>query len=80
VENRDPHILQALLRQIYRDYREKKYHMLIFGCSGDDPLMAATRPFLSQSLISNIYLFSKSSQVVEQFPQPSLPFMDMTLL
>lgn len=80
VQNRDPDILQALLRQVYHEYRDKKYHMLIFGCSGNDALKAATRSFLSLSLISNIYLFSKSGQVVEQFPQPSLPFMDMTLL
>lgn len=80
VKNRNPDILRALLTRIYSDYREKKYHMIIFGCAANDAIQTATKPFLSQPVTSHIVLFSKSKNIVDAFDDPSLPYIDMALL
>jgi hypothetical protein len=80
VAGREPEILRSLLMNIYKEYREKNYHLMLFGHPAQDPLGAAASRFLSQSLISDIYVFSKSREVVKQFYDPSLPYIDMTLI
>lgn len=80
VHERNPEILKALLLKIYKEYRAKKYHMLIFGCSANDPLSAAAKPFFSQSVISDILIFSKSKEFVDRFNTTEYPWIDMSLL
>ncbi len=80
VRDRNPDILQALLLKIFREYRQKRYHLLIFGFPEKDPLGVAVRPFPSQSVVSEIILFSKSQEWVDRFSDPSLPLVDMLLL
>lgn len=80
VKNRNPDILKALLLKIYNEYRERRYHMMIFGYTADDPIKVAARPFISQSVISEILIFSKSKHFIDQFEDTSFPLIDMTLL
>jgi len=79
-KERNPEILQALLQAIYRDYRRKRYHMMIFGYADGDPLGAAARPFFSREVVSEIVLFSKSKRTVEEFVTNAYPYIDMALL
>jgi hypothetical protein len=80
VKDRDTRILKALLLNIYNEYRKKKYHLMLFGHAAGDPISAATRPFVSQTIISDIHIFSKEKQVVDEFMNASFPWIDMTLL
>lgn len=80
VKNRDADILQTLLAGIYNKYRQKQYHMLIIGFSANDPLLNAVKGFFSQSVISDILIFSKSKRIVEQPQDSVMPFIDMELL
>ena len=80
VKNRDPFILKALLYKIYNEYRKRKYHIMIFGCHSDDPIKEAAMNIYSQSVISQIHVFSKSQHIVDQFDDESFPLIDMTLL
>lgn len=56
VKNRDPIIMEALLRYIGGRYRKKNYHSLIFGSDINDPLLKAASPFLSREIRSNVVL------------------------
>ena len=80
VQGRNPEILEALLLKIYGEYRAKKYHMLLFGCDADDSLSRATKPFISQSVISDVLIFSKSKTFVDGFKKNSFFWIDMSLL
>ena len=80
VKDRDPKILKALLDAIYCVYRKRGYHLMIFGHPANDPLAEAAKPFFYQEVISDILIFSKSRQFVEEFHVDSLPYIDMMLL
>jgi hypothetical protein len=56
VIDRDPEVMEALLRFIYHEYRENGYHSVIFGCSSGDPILKATKPFLSREVRSAIVI------------------------
>jgi len=79
-KERDPEILKALLCNIFCYYREKGYHLLIFGYPANDPISVAANSFFSREVVSEIIIFSKSKQLVEQFAVNSLPWIDMALL
>lgn len=59
VKDRNPGIMDALLRYFYMQYREKGYHSIIFGSSVDDPLLSAAKSFFSKEIRSNVVLSSK---------------------
>ena len=80
VKNRNPDILRSILIKIYNEFRQKSYHLLIFGCGAEDPLIEAARGFVSQSVVSDIIIFSKSERVIDQWHDTSCPFIDMELL
>jgi hypothetical protein len=80
VKDRNPEILKALLLKVYREYRNKKYHLMIIGHAAQDPLRKATSCFASQSVVSEIHIFSKSKEMIDEFDDRSYPWIDMTLL
>lgn len=45
VRDRDPAIMNALLRKAYMDFRKKGYQNMIWGSSADDPLLRASGGF-----------------------------------
>jgi hypothetical protein len=80
VQGRNPEILRALLAAIHREYREKRYHLMILGCAADDPISAAARGFWSRSHDLDILIFSRSEALIDGFQDRSLPWLDMALL
>ncbi len=56
VRDRNPKILEALLRYIYREYRKKGAQTIIIGSSTGDPIIQALKPFISREVRSNVIL------------------------
>lgn len=80
VEERDPAILEALLRRIYIDCRKKGYNMIQIASFQGDPLLKATRNFLSQPLGSRIIIGSSDPDFVEKEGiDCSRPYIDIAL-
>jgi hypothetical protein len=77
---RDPGILKAMLEQVYRQYRQHRYHLMILGHAAGDPIGRAVRSFITRKIVSDIYIFSKSREKVDQFSVTAHPFIDMMLL
>jgi hypothetical protein len=81
VRGRDPEILEALLARVHNDCAQKKYHLLIFGSCGQDPLLRATKRFLGQTTVFEIVLFSTDpSLLAEGRIDASLPYIDLAML
>ena len=81
VRGRDPEILEALLARVHNDCAQKKYHLLIVGSCGRDPLLRATKRFLGQTTVSEIVLFSTGpSLLAEGRIDTSLPYIDLAML
>lgn len=81
IKEREPEVMEALLLEIYNEYREKKYNMLIFGSYYNDPLLKAAKRFFSKSVISNIILFSKDKLYLKDGKiDTSMPYIDIALL
>lgn len=79
VHDRDPKIMNILLRSVYKDFRKLGYQNILWGCSADDPLLQATTGFFYQRVVSNIVLISTQSAMLEngavnnRFPYIDLP-------
>jgi hypothetical protein len=79
VKDRNPAIMEALLRAVYRDYRSLGYHSMIWGSSGDDPLLDASKVFFHQDIISNIVLLTlkpeliDNNEIINRFPYIDIP-------
>lgn len=56
VRDRDPKILEALLRHVYREYRKKGAQAIIIGSSSNDPIIQALKPFISKEVRSNVII------------------------
>jgi hypothetical protein len=81
VRGRDPAVLEALLRKIYRDVRERRYHMLIVGGCRRDPLLAATEKFIARSVVSHIVLFANNPALLADGRiDATLPYVDPAML
>jgi hypothetical protein len=78
VLNRDPEILESLLRYIYREYREKGFQTIIIGCSSDDPIIQATRPFLSREVRSKVIIAPLQKDSKHSFRDVSYIYADST--
>jgi len=76
LKNRDPKIMDALLRHIYRHYRKAGYQSLIFGADINDPLLKATKHFLKSLVRSNVIMGSIQPEKVSQLKKPSLIYTD----
>lgn len=76
VKNRDPEILEALLRYIYNQYRKEGYHSIIMGASTNDPMLKATDIFWSKQVCSNVILGAIDKQKTQEMKIPSLVYAD----
>jgi len=81
VFNRDPKILNALLRKIYNEYRILKFNLMVFGSYENDNLLKATNGFVFQSVKSNIILCHKDKSTVENvISGKTHPYVDVAFL
>jgi hypothetical protein len=81
VQDRNPAIMNALLRRVYREYRKLGYHFMIWGSCMDDPLLLAAKDFMSQKIVSNIVLFSTQAQLLEEGRVKNhLPYIDISAI
>jgi hypothetical protein len=76
VKDRDPKIMEALLRFVYRHYRRKGYHSIIFGSSIDDPLLKANKSFISKDIPSNVILGSGQKEKIDNLESIPLIYAD----
>ena len=76
VRDRDPEIMEALLRFLYRHYRNRGFQSLIFGSSIDDPLLKATETFITNRVTSNVILASHEGNPLEQHEGKPLIYAD----
>jgi hypothetical protein len=76
--DRSEEVMHALIDHIYREYRGRRYHTLVFGSCAQDPLLRAARRFAGTDLVSHIALFSLDAKWLEY--DPRLPFIDLALL
>jgi len=76
VRNRDPGIMEALLRFLYQHYRSKGFQSIIFGSSEDDPLLKATDTFITNKVISNVILASLESNPLQRHGGKPLIYAD----
>ncbi len=81
VKDRNPAIMESLLRAVYHDYRKLGYHSMIWGSSADDPMLRASKAFFHQDIISNIVLFSLKPELIENnVIKNKLPYIDVACL
>jgi GNAT superfamily N-acetyltransferase len=81
VRNRDPGIMNALLRYLYNDLRKRGFQNMMWGSSADDPLLKASEGFFHQRVVSNIVLISTNPEMTENGRiRNHLPFIDIPCL
>mgnify|MGYP001058902043 CR=1 FL=1 len=81
VAERNPAIMNSLLRFIYREYLDKGYQNMIWGSSLHDPLLQASAGFFHQRLISNIVLVATEVNLMEESAiENHLPYIDLPFL
>jgi len=81
VKDRDPGIMNALLRYVYNDFRKRGFQNMMWGSSSDDPLLKATEGFFYQRVVSNIVLISTDPAIVEPGAiRNNIPYIDIPCL
>ena len=81
VKDRNPVVMNALLRAVYSEYRKLGYHFMVWGSPAGDPLLDAGKGFLSQDIFSNIVLFSTDEKKFEEaMSRNQLPFIDVAAI
>jgi hypothetical protein len=81
VKQRDPAIMNALLRKIYNECRSKNFNLIVFGSFENDKLLNATNGFIYQSVKSNIYLIHKDGEAIESIKKNNQrPYIDVAFL
>ncbi len=79
-EDRDPLILEILLRHVYNDARKKRYNLIQIGSYADDPMLSATKPFFTQSIYSHVIVgTSKEALLKDGHIDTSRPYVDIAL-
>lgn len=81
VRERSVDVMRSLIEHIYREYRGRRYHSLIFGSCADDPMLWATRGFGETSLVSHIALMTLDGRwLIDGALDTRMPFIDLALL
>ena len=81
VRERDPGIMNALLRAVYTEYRHRRYHFMAWGSSAGDPLLAAAKGFMCQRVFSNIVFFATDDRWFrEGMVNSHLPYIDVACI
>jgi hypothetical protein len=79
--DRDPAIMNALLRAVYIEARAKRYQNIMWASSADDPILKASEGFFYQRIVSNIVLISTDKDLVEPGAlRNNLPYIDLPCL
>jgi GNAT superfamily N-acetyltransferase len=79
--DRDPSIMNALLRYVYNDCRKLGFQNMMWGSSSDDPLLKASESFFYQRIVSNIVLISTDQVRAEPGAVSNyLPYIDLPCL
>ena len=79
--DRNPGIMNALLRFAYNDLRRRGFQNMMWGSSADDPLLKASGGFFYQRVVSNIVLVSTNPEMIEAGKiRNQLPFIDIPCL
>jgi len=80
-KDRDPEIMNALLRYTYNDLRDRGFQNMMWGSSADDSLLKASGGFFYQRVVSNIVLVSTNPEMIEAGKiRNHLPFIDIPCL
>lgn len=80
VENRDPKILECLLRAVYKDAHKRRYNMIQIGSYSGDPILKAVKPFISTSLYSHVVMGSSSPELIKEGRiNTTRPYVDIAL-
>lgn len=80
VENRDPKILEVLLRAIYREAHRKRYNMIQIGSYSGDPILKAVRPFFAMSVYNHVVMGSTSEDLIKEGRiNTTRPYVDIAL-
>lgn len=81
IADRDPGVLQDLLRAVVNEHLGSGYHMLHVGFAGDDPLRAALKPFFVQRFASQIYLVAERGAYPSVWPPGHEdPYLDLAII
>jgi hypothetical protein len=81
VWDRDPEIMNALLKTVYREFRQLGYHFMVWWSSEDDPILKASNGFIRQYISSNIVLFSTKNEWFEEGAVKNhLPYIDASAI
>lgn len=81
VKERNPIILNALLKKIYNDYYLLNYNTIIFGSYKSDILLKALKGFFNQSVQSHIIALSYNKSMLEKITEESsMPYIDIASL
>ncbi len=78
---RDPAIMNALLRAVYTDAKANRYQNIMWSSSADDPMLKASAGFFCQRIVSNIVLISTDKALIEPGAvRNHLPYIDLPCL
>jgi hypothetical protein len=81
VRDRSKEVMHALIEHIYREYRGRHYHTLIFGSCAQDPILHAADGFPGTNLVSQIALVTLDAKwLADGALDARLPFVDLALL
>jgi hypothetical protein len=81
VADRDPGVLEDLLRAVVNEHIGAGYHMLHVGFTGEDPLRAALKPFFVQRFRSQIYLaVERGAYKTDLPPGHEDPYIDLAII
>jgi hypothetical protein len=81
IADRDPGVLEDLLRAVVDEHLGRGYHLLHIGFAGEDPLRAALGPFLAQRFRSQIYLVAEKGAYPSVWPPGHEdPYVDLAII
>ncbi|MBI5481830.1 MAG: GNAT family N-acetyltransferase [Deltaproteobacteria bacterium] len=81
IADRDPGVLEDLLRAVVDEHLGHGYHMLHVGFAGEDPLRVALKPFFAQSFRSQIYLVAEKGAYPSVWPPGHEdPYVDLAII
>lgn len=79
--DRDPGIINALLRAVYIDAKANRYQNIMWASSADDQILQASEGFFYQRIVSNIILVSTDKALIEPGAvHNNLPYIDLPCL
>jgi len=79
-ENRDPVILEAMLRHVYNDAKKHGYNMIELGSYVGDPMLSAVKPFFTQEVYSHTIVGTATADYLNKGQiDVSRPYVDIAL-